>query len=98
MLGSRGVVMAQQVADAEEPFVIHIENLSPAVADADVRALFTAHGPVVSYTRAPGRAGHRFGSEAEVVMARAAAVRAIAALDGKPLDRRVLTVRAAPRE
>lgn len=97
MLGSPGVVMSQQVADAEEPLAIQIENLSPAVADADVRALFTAHGPVVSYARAPGRVGHRFGSRAEVVMGRAAALRAIAALDGKPLDRRVLLVRAARR-
>jgi len=74
---------------------IYVGNLPFTATEQDLRAVFEAHGPVLSVSIVNDRESGRPRGFGFVEMAEPAANTAIAALDGQPLQGRPLRVNAA---
>lgn len=78
---------------------IYVGNLPFSASEADLRALFTAHGEVVSCALPVDRETQRPRGFGFVEMSKEDAAKAIKALDGKDMGGRALRVNEAqPRE
>lgn len=86
--------MPEAIVDSKSTRTIRVENLPDAAKEADVRALFTKHGPVVTFERPADGPQKAPGWFAYVAMATADADKAITALNGYEVHGQKLAVSA----
>ena len=90
--------MSEPIGNSNANQKIHVGNLPDSASEADVRALFTKHGPIVSYERPIDGPKKTPGWFTYVSMASADAAKAIAAVNGQMLGGQALSVsNARPR-